>query len=352
MSTTPASWPDRANTATDSPSYPPAPRLLDQVRERLRFLHYSIRTEQAYVDWIRRYIVHNGKRHPSDLEAADVEAFLTHLAAKRNVSSSTQNQAQSAILFLYRQVLGIELPWLDGVVRAKRSARLPVVLTRQEVMAVLRALHGRHRLIGRLLYGTGMRLLEALRLRAKDVDLDRGQIVIRNGKGAKDRITMLPRELRDELAHQIREARALQEHDLSLGYGATWLPFALARKYPTAAREWAWQYIFPADHLSPDPRGGTMRRHHVSDQAFQRAFRQATRDARLGKPATPHTLRHSFATHLLEAGYDIRTVQELLGHADVSTTMIYTHVLNRGGRGVISPLDTLGGAGDAPATTR
>jgi integron integrase len=351
MPTTPASWPDRDYTPTGSTSHPLAPRLLDQVRERIRFLHYSIRTEQAYVDWIKRYIIHNGKRHPSGLGATDVEAFLTHLAAKRNVSSSTQNQAQSAVLFLYRQVLGIELPWLEGIVRAKRPARLPVVLTRREVTAVLRALHGHHRLIGRLLYGTGMRLLEALRLRAKDVELERGRILIRNGKGAKDRITMLPRELRGELAHQMREAPALHEHDLSLGHGATWLPFALARKYPTAAREWAWQYIFPADRLSPDPRGGTMGRHHVSDQAFQRAFRQAARDARLDKPATPHTLRHSFATHLLEAGYDIRTVQELLGHADVSTTMIYTHVLNRGGRGVISPLDTLGSAVETPDAT-
>jgi len=318
-----------------------APRLLDQVRARIRFKHYSIRTEQAYIDWIRRFIKFNRNRHPVELSSRDVELFLTHLASVGHVAASTQNQAQSALLFLYREVLSRELPWLEGVVRAKMPSRLPVVLTRTEVADVLTRMRGTHRLIGDLLYGTGMRIMEALRLRVKDVDFGRREILVRDGKGAKDRVTMLPDRLFPVLRAHLIEAKRLHRMDLQDGFGAAWMPFALARKYPTAANEWAWQYVFPADRRSADPRTGIMRRHHISDQSFQRAMREALRASGIAKPATPHTLRHSFATHLLEAGYDIRTVQELLGHSDVSTTMVYTHVLNRGGRGVASPLDRL-----------
>jgi integron integrase len=315
------------------------PRLLDRVRDRIRFRHYSIRTEQAYVDWIKRFIRFHGKQHPATMGAAEVERFLTDLAVVHNVSASTQNQAQSALLFLYKDVLGAELPWLDGVERARKPVRLPVVLTRQQVLALLRELHGIHNLIGGLLYGTGLRILEAMRLRVKDVEFDRRAIVVRDGKGGKDRITVLPASVIGPMRQQMRRTHQLHQRDLAQGFGRTYLPHALARKYPTADQEWAWQYVFPAAARSRDPRSGVMRRHHISEQAFQRAMKQAVRDAGLNKPATPHTLRHSFATHLLESGYDIRTVQELLGHSDVSTTMIYTHVLNRGGRAVVSPLD-------------
>ncbi len=320
--------------------------LLDRVRDRIRFKHYSIRTEQAYVDWIRRFIVFHGKRHPADLGVAEVEAFLTHLAVDGEVASSTQNQAKSALLFLYREVLGIELPWLDHVQNAKTPQRRPVVLTRAEVTRVLGGLKGVHALLGRLLYGTGMRIMEGVRLRVTDVDFARREILVRNGKGAKDRVTMLPRGIAGALHAHLGDVRLLHVADLRNGYGAVWLPHALARKYPAAALEWRWQYVFPADRISPDPRSGNVRRHHLGDQAFQRAMRQAVRDAGIDKLATPHTLRHSFATHLLESGYDIRTVQELLGHSSVSTTMIYTHVLNRGGRGVVSPLDGIARVND------
>jgi integron integrase len=319
-------------------------RLLDQVRHRIRLKHYSIRTEQAYVDWIRRYIHFHGKRHPAAMGASEIESFLTDLAVARQVAAATQNQARSALLFLYREILAIELPWLEGVEPAKASTRLPVVLTQKEVADVLARLEGTHRLIGALLYGSGLRIMEGVRLRVKDVEFARGEIVVRDGKGAKDRMTMLPRNLAPRLRAHLAHVRELHAQDLRDGFGATWLPNALQRKYPGAACDWGWQYVFPSRNMSRDPRGGAVRRHHVSDQAFQRAMRQAVRDAGIVKPATPHTLRHSFATHLLEAGYDIRTVQELLGHSDVSTTMIYTHVLNRGGRGVVSPLDTTGRA--------
>ncbi len=319
-----------------------APRLLEQVRGRIRFLHYSLRTEQAYLDWIKRFIRHFGKRHPRDMGAVEVEAFLTHLAVVGNVAASTQNQAKAALLFLYREVLEIELPWLDGIESAKRPARLPVVLTVPEVAALLDRLEGVHALIGRLLYGTGMRLMECLRLRVKDIDFARREILVRDGKGLKDRVTVLPDSLAPALLEQLQRARVLHSRDLAAGHGEVYLPFALERKYPAAGREWIWQYVFPAGQLAVDPRSGTVRRHHVHDQAVQRAIRAATRAAGIDKPASPHTLRHSFATHLLEGGYDIRTVQELLGHADVKTTMIYTHVLNRGGRGVISPADRIG----------
>jgi integron integrase len=313
--------------------------LLDRVRDRIRFKHYSLRTEQAYCDWIRRFIIFHDKRHPSGLGAAEVEAFLTSLAVQGQVAASTQNQAKSALLFLYREVLGTELPWLDGIQKAKAPTRLPVVLAHEEVARVLARLEGVHRLIGLLLYGSGLRIMEAMRLRIKDVDFSRREIVVRDGKGNKDRVTMLPVRLVVPLRDQIAHARELHRGDLANGFGAVWLPHALDRKYPGTAREWAWQYVFPADARSIDPRDGTTRRHHLSDQSFQRAMKNAVTGAGIDKPATPHTLRHSFATHLLEAGYDIRTVQELLGHSDVSTTMIYTHVLNRGGRGVVSPLD-------------
>lgn len=316
-----------------------SPRLLDQVRGKIRLKHYSLRTEQTYVDWIKRFIWHFDKRHPRDLGAPDVEAFLTHLAVVGRVAASTQNQAKSALLFLYREVLGVELPWLDKVERAKAPKRLPVVLSRAEVQAVLGRLQGTHWLIASLLYGTGMRLMECLRLRVKDVDFGCGEILVRDGKGFKDRVTMLPATVSASLVEHLARVRALHDRDLADGGGEVYLPYALARKYPDAAREWGWQFVFPSAGLSVDPRSGAVRRHHLQDQAVQRALKQAVREAGLVKPATPHTLRHSFATHLLEGGYDIRTVQELLGHSDVSTTMIYTHVLNRGGRGVVSPLD-------------
>jgi len=315
--------------------------VLDPVRARIRVKHYSVRTEQAYVEWIKRYVWFHGKRHPSSLGADDVEAFLSHLASDRDVAAATQNQAKSALLFLYREVLGVELPWLDGVVRAKAPSRLPVVLTHAEVAQVLSRLLPLHRLLGNLLYGAGLRIMEAVRLRVKDIEFSRDEILVRDGKGRKDRITMLPRCVRGALRAHLSEVHKLHDQDVAEGFGNVWLPSALARKYPFAPRAWGWQYVSPAERRSLDPRSGIERRHHLSDQSFQRAMRQAVRDARITKPATPHTLRHSFATHLLESGYDIRTVQQLLGHADVATTMIYTHVLNRGGRAVISPLDRL-----------
>lgn len=314
-------------------------KLLDQVRGKIRLKHYSIRTEQAYVDWIKRFVLHFGKRHPRDLGAAEVEQFLTYLAVNGNVSASTQNQAKSALLFLYKVVLEQELPWLDNVEQSKVPKRLPVVLNRDEVQAILSRLSGTYWLIASLLYGTGMRIMECLRLRVKDVDFKRREILIRDGKGSKDRVTMLPVSLAAALEAHLVKVRALHEKDMRQGYGAVYMPDALERKYPNAAKDWGWQYVFPSAKLSVDPRSDVTRRHHVQDQAVQRAIKQAARDADLSKPATPHTLRHSFATHLLENGYDIRTVQELLGHSDVSTTMIYTHVLNKGGRGVVSPLD-------------
>ncbi|WP_020182205.1 integron integrase [Methylotenera sp. 1P/1] len=317
------------------------PKLLDQVRGKIRLKHYSIRTEQAYTDWIKRYILHFNKRHPKDLGANEVEQFLTYLAVQGRVSASTQNQAKSALLFLYKEVLGEALPWLDDIEQAKAPKRLPMVLTKQEVQAILMQLNGTHHLIVSLLYGTGMRILECLRLRVKDIDFARKEILIRDGKGYKDRVTMLPASLIAPLKAHMGKVKTLHDADLASGYGAVYMPQALGKKYPYAARDWAWQYVFPSGKLSVDPRSSETRRHHVQDQAIQRAVRQAVVNAGMTKPATPHTLRHSFATHLLEGGYDIRTVQELLGHSDVATTMIYTHVLNRGGHGVASPLDTI-----------
>ena len=315
------------------------PRLLDQVRGRLRLKHYSLRTEQAYLYWIGRYIRAWLPRHPRDLDGAAVEAFLTGLATRDRVAASTQNQALSALLFLYREVLGVELAWMENVVRAKRPQRLPVVLSRAQVGRLLERLAGREALMAGLLYGSGLRLMECVRLRLKDVDLERNELTVRNGKGGKDRMTVLPAALREDLVRQRAEVRRLHARDLACGLGRVHLPHALARKYPNAAAEPGWQYLFPATRISLDPRDGVRRRHHIDEKVLQSAVRRAAQEAGIDKPVTPHTLRHCFATHLLEAGADIRTVQELLGHKDVATTQIYTHVLNRGTHGVLSPLD-------------
>jgi integron integrase len=323
----------------DTPDAAASPKLLDQLRARIRVKHYSIRTEDQYAFWVRRFILFHGKRHPREMGAPEVEAFLSDLAVNGRVSASTQNQALSALLFLYREVLAIDLPWLNNVTRAKPSKHLPVVLTPAEVRAVLDRMDGVYGLMARLLYGTGMRLMECVRLRVKDVDFGRGEILVRDGKGAKDRVTMLPSVLTAPLQEHLARRRTIFEDDLRDGRAEVWLPDALGKKYPNAATEWGWQYIFCSGSHSVDPRSGRVRRHHVDEKLLQRAMKKAVVAARLSKPATPHTLRHSFATHLLEGGYDIRTVQELLGHAEVSTTMIYTHVLNKGGRGVVSPLD-------------
>jgi len=317
-----------------------APRLLDQVRAAARLHHLSLRTEQAYVGWVRRYVRFHGTRHPADLGAEEVRSFLSHLATERNVAASTQNQALAALLFLYRAVLQQPLPKIEGLQSARRPARLPTVLRREEVRAVLRELDGTMAIIGALLYGAGLRLMDALRLRIKDIDLELRALTIREGKGAKDRITVLPDSVIPALRQHLEQVRRLHQRDLATGHGEVHLPHALARKYPNAARSWEWQYAFPAPRLSVDPRSGVVRRHHLSRSAVQKAVTAAVRRARIAKRASCHTLRHSFATHLLEDGYDIRTVQELLGHQDVRTTMIYTHVLNRGGRAVRSPLDS------------
>ena len=316
-----------------------APRLMDQVRAALRVRHYSLSTERSYCDWIRRFILFNQKRHPSDLGVGEVTAFLSYLATQRNVSASTQNQAKAAILFLYKQVLAQDLPWLDEVVQAKARQRLPVVLTEVEVRRLLHGMSGLTGLVASLLYGTGMRLMEAVRLRVKDIELQRREIVVREGKGGKDRVTVLPENLVLPLQQQIAQVRVLHDADLSVGFGAVWLPDALSVKYPKAASAFGWQFVFPSRNRSRDPRSNRIGRHHIQPDSIQNAVRSAAHAAGITKPCSPHILRHSFATHLLQAGYDIRTVQELLGHEDVSTTMIYTHVLNRGGRGVVSPLD-------------
>ncbi|HUL03446.1 MAG TPA: integron integrase [Gemmatimonadales bacterium] len=315
-------------------------KLLDRVRELLRLRHYSSRTERAYLHWIRRYIDFHGRRHPATLAAADVSRFLSSLAIDRRVSAATQNQALAALLFLYREVLGTPVG-LEGVVHAKQSARLPVVLSRAEVRAVLGRMRGTSRLVATLLYGTGVRLLEGLALRVKDIDFGRSEIVVRGGKGDRDRVTMLPGSLRTPLERHLEQMRRLHDHDLAEGAGYVVLPHALGRKYPAAGREWGWQWVFPATRPYVDRATGERRRHHLHQTVIQRAFREAVQASRVPKRASCHTLRHSFATHLLEAGYDIRTVQELLGHRDVRTTMIYTHVLNRGGFGVRSPADAL-----------
>ncbi len=317
----------------------PKPRLLDQVRERCRVKHYSIRTEKSYCDWIRRYILFHGKRHPSEMGKKEIEEFLTDLAVRGKVAASTQNQALAALLFLYKEILAIELPWLDDVTRARRPAKLPVVLTDDEAKALLAHLDGVHHLVASLLYGSGLRLMEAIRLRVQDVDFERLEVTVRSGKGGKDRRTVLPRSLVEPLRAQLGRVRVFHEQDVREGVAPVYLPYALERKYPNAGRELAWQYLFAAAKPAIDPRTGLLRRHHLGEKAFQRAIKAAVRRAGINKPATSHSLRHSFATQLLERGYDIRTVQELLGHSDVRTTQIYTHVLNRGGNAVRSPLD-------------
>ncbi len=315
------------------------PRLLDQVRDAIRLRHYSYRTEQQYLGWIRRFILFHGRRHPRELSASEVETFLTYLANQRNVAAATQAQALAAILFLYKRVLNTDLPWLANVVRARRPKRLPVVLTRAEVRQVLAHLDGQYLLIASLLYGSGLRLMEALRLRFKDVDIDRSLVLVRDGKGSKDRVTVLSESLRDPLRRQLDVVRDRHAAARAHGFAGVELPFALERKYPRGHLELGWQYIFPAARASLDPRSGIWRRHHVHEESVQREVKRAVNAAGITKPASCHTFRHCFATHLIEAGADIRTVQELMGHASVKTTQIYTHVLNRGGIAARSPLD-------------
>jgi len=322
-----------------SPAEPAKPRLLDRVRTALRSRHYSRRTEEAYVAWIRRYILFHGKRHPMEMGAPEITRFLSFLAVDGKVAASTQNQALSALLFLYREVLELDVPWLDGLVRAKRPERLPVVLTREEVRAVIQRLEGVPRLMAYLLYGAGLRVLECCRLRVQDVDFATNQIVVRGGKGDKDRVTMLPVAVKRALARHLESVREQHQDDLKHGAGWVELPTALMRKYPNAGREWAWQWVFPATRIYFHRETRQRRRHHLHESVLQRVVKSAVRKAGIAKRGTPHTLRHSFATHLLEENHDIRTVQELLGHRDVTTTQIYTHVLNRGPSGVRSPAD-------------
>src|SRR5574340_429543 len=349
-----------ATQQQDTQTAPPKPRLLDQMRAVIRVKHYSLRTEKTYLSWVRHFIHWSGLRHPADMGAAEIEAFLSMLANQRDVAASTQNQALAALLFLSKQVLVIDLPWLDGITRAKKPARLPVVLSQAEVRAVLGHTKGTSGLIIRMLYGTGMRLMEAMRLRVKDVDFDANIILVRGGNGDKDRVVPLPATLAQPLRDQLAARLKMHNLDLARGMVDVELPHALWKKYPNAPKEWAWQYVFAASDYSTDPRTGVIRRHHIHEKTIQRAMRAAVVAAGIHTPASCHTLRHSFATHLLESGSDIRTVQELLGHADVSTTMVYTHVINRGGRGVVSPLDRLhsisdaarDGADDAPINPR
>lgn len=313
--------------------------LLEVVRERIRKRHYSRRTEETYTNWIKKFVYFHHKKHPRDMGAPEVEAFLTDLAVNGKVSASTQTQALSALLFLYREVLGIKLPWLDGLVRAKPSQRIPTVLSVGEVHRLMPFLDGVYALMARLIYGTGMRLMECVRLRVKDVDFDRHEVTVRDGKGGKDRLTMLPQSIVTDLQAHLHKVQVLHQLDRENNAPGVEMPVALAKKYPSDSVSWGWFWVFPAPGLSDDPVTGIHRRHHIYEQNLQRAIRVGAKKAGIAKPVTTHTLRHSFATHLLENGYDIRTVQELLGHSNVSTTMIYTHVLNKGGKGVVSPLD-------------
>jgi integron integrase len=323
----------------DAQSPQSEPRLLDQVRRRIRVRHYSIRTERTYVHWIKRFVVFHGTRHPREMGGEEVTAFLSALATERNVAAATQNQALSAILFLYKEVLGVELPWLDAVRRAKKPTRLPTVLTQAEVRVLLAHIEGMHGLMARLMYGTGMRLMECVRLRVKDLELERREVIVRQGKGGRDRMTVLPESLVAPLEAHLASVKEWFLRDRADGIAGVELPHAYGRKNPGAGKAWGWQWVFPSQEITVDPRTRERRRHHTYEQSLQRAVSRAASHARIVKPVSTHTLRHSFATHLMEAGYDIRTVQELLGHRDVSTTMIYTHVLNRGGRGVVSPRD-------------
>lgn len=316
-------------------------RVLDQLRERIRLMHYSLRTEEVYAYWVKAFIRFHGLRHPAEMGGPEVEAFLTYLADVRSVAPSTHNQALSALLFFYGKVLGHDLPWLKEIGHPQQQRRLPAVLTVAEVRQVLGGLDGEHALLARLLYGTGLRISEALQLRVKDIDFGLRALIVREGKGAKDRVVMLPQSLVADLREQLARARLVWASDVEAGTAGVELPHALERKYPRMGASWPWFWAFPQDHHSTDPRSGVVRRHHLYDQTFQRAFKRAVQAAGIEKPATPHTLRHCFATHLLQSGSDIRTVQELLGHADVATTMIYTHVLKLGGGAVRSPLDSL-----------
>jgi integron integrase len=323
-----------------TPTIEPSPRkLLDQVSDAIRTKHYSYRTEQTYKDWIKRYILFHDKRHPKDMGADEVEAFITHLAVERHVAASTQNQALSAILFLYRHVLHIEMDIPSDTIRAEKSKTLPVVLTHQEAMTVIAKMTGLPQLMAKLLYGSGLRLMECMRLRVKDIDFGNHQIIVRDGKGEDDRSTILPDSLVPALQRQVETVQHIHQTDLGDGFGEVWLPYALERKYPNASREFIWQYLFPASALSVDPVSKKVMRHHADPSLLQKAIRAAAKQVNIQKPVSPHTFRHSFATQLLQSGYDIRTIQELLGHKDVKTTMIYTHVLQRGGLAVKSPLD-------------
>lgn len=327
--------------STPLPGRHSSPKLLDQMRKALRSRHYSRRTERTYIMWVKRFAVYHKLRHPAEMAETEINAFLTHLAVNEKVSPSTQNQALSALIFLYRHVFGREIGDLGEVIRARRKQRLPIVLTRQEVRALLADLHGEKWILANLMYGAGLRLMESLRLRVQDIDFTANQITVRDGKGMKDRVTMLPEKTRGPLLKHLEKARRIHQCDLADGYGRVAMPYALERKYPNAASEWRWQFVFPQEHRWTNPLAGKQGRHHMHESLIQKAVRGAARKAGIAKRATCHTLRHSFATHLLESGYDIRTVQELLGHKDVRTTMIYTHVLNRGGKGVLSPADTL-----------
>jgi len=330
---------DRTMSILPSTATPDKPKLLDQVRDVIRRKQYSIRTEQSYVDWIKRFILYHDKRHPREMAEEEVTQFLTHLARDRDVAPSTQNQALSALLFLYKDVLKQEIGWLENVERAKRPAKVPVVLSHAELKRVFAHMHGVPKLMAGLLYGSGLRLMECVRLRVKDLDFELAQVMVRDAKGGKDRVTMLPLNLVTPLQRHFVRIKAQHEQDLEDGFGSVHLPFALSRKYPNAAKQWGWQYVFPSSRISIDPRSENKRRHHMAEGILQSALNRAVRAAGIVKRANCHSLRHSFATHLLKRGYDIRTVQELLGHKDVSTTMIYTHVLNRPGIGVKSPLD-------------
>jgi integron integrase len=316
-------------------------KVLDQLRERIRYLHYSRRTEEAYVHWVRAFIRFHGLRHPSELGGGDIERFLSWLVNERSVAGSTHRQALSALLFFYGKVIGADLPWMADIGRPRVHRRLPVVLSREEVVKTLTLMRAEHRLLAHLLYGTGLRITEALQLRIKDLDFEHQAIVVREGKGNKDRVVMLPQAIVPALREQLARSRVLWAADQAEGRAGVAMPDALERKYPRAGSAWTWFWVFPQATHSTDPGSGVVRRHHLYDQTFQRAFKRAVTQAGIQKPATPHTLRHAFATHLLQAGYDIRTVQELLGHSDVATTMIYTHVLKVGGGGVRSPADTL-----------
>lgn len=317
------------------------PRLLEEVRQSLRVRHYSLRTEQSYIYWIRYFIRFHRMRHPGTMSKEHVEAFLTYLAVNKKVSPSTQNQALSAILYLYKHVLKIKLPWLDNVVRAKRKKFIPVVFTREEVKALLAQFDGTYWLLFSLIYGAGLRISECVSLRVKDVDFHYKQLVIRDSKGSQDRVSVLPAPLIEPLRDHLARVKELHKQDLENGYGDVYLPYALKRKYPNADKEWHWQYVFPSRNIATDPRSGRRRRHHIYEKSLSRVIKRAMRKAGIYKPASTHTLRHSFATHLLEDGYDIRTVQELMGHKDVKTTQIYTHVLQKGGAAVRSPLERI-----------